>query len=473
MNTRHLLELSEAFWWKDVVPQIDDAVRERVSSREYERYLKDPERPAFLQELRAHEIGGTRIEDSLDAITGRTLAGAHSIAAVLHGRLGKAQAPERGRTADWADRAPGRAQDQIRETQQMLDLRQAELGRRLAVQPPQWAVQAWGAPPAEPGALRRDWEQRAAIVESYREAAGITEPAQAIGPVPANQAQLREAFHASVLALQLPDNEALVRAMSQGELEVTVDAYGKAATGAPASVEQQLAEAGRQHQAHAAQAQAAREAGDTAAADSASILAEMDAGELAKLRVADAARAEWAEAHAPQAAEARRAEAELQRRGLAERIPVTDAEAAEASAEPRETPAMDPAAWAAMKAGQTARVHAERQAEAERMARLTPVTDAEIERYGSEPDPAAERSASLAGLREDIGALGAKVDELAQQEAERAADRAQITQAAIDEPSVREPQAEAALEPSWQPGDSQDRYEPQADPDAETEMEIG
>jgi hypothetical protein len=107
------------------------------------------------------------------------------------------------------------------------------------------------------------------------------------------------------------------------------------------------------------------------------------------------------------------------------------------------------------------------------MARLTPVTDAEIERYGSEPDPAAERSASLAGLREDIGALGAKVDELAQQEAERAADRAQITQAAIDEPSVREPQAEAALEPSWQPGDSQDRYEPQADPDAETEMEIG
>jgi len=475
MNTRHLLELSEAFWWKDVVPQIDDAVRERVSPREYERYLKDPERPAFLQELRAHEIGGRRIEDSLDAITGRTLAGAHSIAAVLHGRLGKAQAPERGRTAAWADRAPGWAQDQIRETQQMLDLRQAELGRRLAAQPPPWAVQAWGAPPAEPGALRQDWEQRAAIVESYREAAGITEPAQAIGPVPANQAQLREAFHASVLALQLPDNEALVRAMSQGELEVTVDAYGQAATAAPASVEQQLAEVGRQHQAHAAQAQAAREAGNTAAANSAAILAEMDAGELAKLRVADAARAEWAEAHAPRAAEARRAEAELQRRGLTERIPVTDAEVAEAAAEPRQAPPMDPDAWASMKAEQTARVQADQEAEAERMARLTPVTDAEIERYGTGAEAEAmdvgqDRAAVLQDIRAEVDSISAKVDEMPDPAAER---RAEMDQAGIDEPVVHEPQAEPSLEASWQPGDSQGHYEAAPDQAAEPEMEIG
>ena len=49
-------------------------------------------------------------------------------------------------------------------------------------------------PPAEPGTLQEDWERRAGIVESYREAAGITDPAQAIGPVPSGQAQLREAF---------------------------------------------------------------------------------------------------------------------------------------------------------------------------------------------------------------------------------------------------------------------------------------
>ena len=38
---------------------------------------------------------------------------------------------------------------------------------------------------------------------------------------------------------------------------------------------------------------------------------------------------------------------------------------------------MDPALWAQLKAEQTARFQADRAAERERMARLTPVTDAE------------------------------------------------------------------------------------------------
>jgi len=75
----------------------------------------------------------------------------------------------------------------------MLDARQAELGRQLATRPPEWALRAWGVPPARAGALRQDWERRAAVVASYREAAGITDPAQAIGPVPSGQAQLHEA----------------------------------------------------------------------------------------------------------------------------------------------------------------------------------------------------------------------------------------------------------------------------------------
>ena len=37
-GSRHLLTLAEAFWWKDVVPQIDQAVRERISEREFARY---------------------------------------------------------------------------------------------------------------------------------------------------------------------------------------------------------------------------------------------------------------------------------------------------------------------------------------------------------------------------------------------------------------------------------------------------
>jgi hypothetical protein len=60
---------------------------------------------------------------------------------------------------------------------------------------------------------------------------------------------------------------------------------------------------------------------------------------------------------------------------------------------------------------------------------------------------------------------GSKVDELARQDAERAAERAEIVQAAIDEPLVRE---QASLEPSWQPGRAQGQYEP----DAEAELEM-
>ena len=149
---------------EDTVPQIDQAVRERIGEREFARYLNDPERPALLQALRAHEIGGRRIEDSLDAITGRTLDGARSIAAVLHGRLGKEPVPARGQTRTWAERAPRDAPERAVEAARMLDARQAELGRQLAAQPPEWALRAWGVPPARAGALREDWERRAAIV---------------------------------------------------------------------------------------------------------------------------------------------------------------------------------------------------------------------------------------------------------------------------------------------------------------------
>jgi conjugative relaxase-like TrwC/TraI family protein len=319
-DSRHLLTLAEAFWWKDVVPRIDQAIRERIGEREFARYLTDPERPALLQALRAREIGGRRIEDSLDAITGRTLDGARSIAAVLHGRLGKEPAPARGQTRTWAERAPRDAPDQALEAARMLDARQAELGRQLAARPPEWALRAWGVPPDRAGALREDWERRAAIVESYREAAGITGPAQAIGPVPSGQAQLREAFHACVVALELPGDQALLRAMGRGQLEAQVSTYERAEALAPRDVSAELAAADRGCKSDMARAQAAREADRDAEADTARILAEETAAELAGLRVADAARREWAEAHASEAAQARAAEAELRRRDQAERV---------------------------------------------------------------------------------------------------------------------------------------------------------
>ena len=226
-----------------------------------------------------------------------------------------------------------------------------------------------GRPPAEPGALRDDWQQRAGLVGYYREVAGITDPAQAIGPVPSAQPDLAEMFHASVRALQLPDEAALLKAMGQGELEAAVDEHDRAMALAPADVQAEIDErdgaAGRRpgprphcrrRQDAEAQAEAETEAQDAAA-------------DLARLAVADAARQEWTEAHAGQAAQAEAAERELRHRGLAERIPVTDAEVAEASAQQRETPAIDPAESARWKAELAASNEAAKQDRREASAR--------------------------------------------------------------------------------------------------------
>jgi len=122
-----------------------------------------------------------------------------------------------------------------------------------------------------------------------------------------------------VVALELPGEQALLRAMGRGQLEAQVSAYERAEALAPRDVGAELAAADRRCKSDIARAQAAREAGRDAEADTAGILAGMTADELASLRVADAARREWAEAHAGKAAQARAAEAELRRRDQAER----------------------------------------------------------------------------------------------------------------------------------------------------------
>ena len=527
----HIFQLRQAFWWQDVVPKIDEMVRQRIPAAEYERYLKDPERPAFLHLLREHEIGGRRIEDVLDSITADPLDGLRSIAAGLHGRTGKEPPPVRGATKTWAERTPAQAPPEIDNADQMADRRQDELGRRAAEQAPEWAVRAWGRPPAEPGALRDDWQRQAGLVGYYRELAGITDPAQAIGPVPSGQPDLAEMFHVSVRALQLPDEAALLKAMGQGELEAAVDEHDRALAVAPADVQAEIDEREAEMEDAHVRAHIAGGVQDAEAQAQAEGEGKHAAADLARLAVADAARREWTEAHAGLAARAEAAERELRSRGLAERIPVTDAEVAEASAEPRESPPIDPGLRAQWKAEQAAEREAYRQAEAERWADRIPVTDAELERArakdaeraeaeataeaeadapateretiepqspaawwqqyhaghpefsgrdrqagaekdgrpGVSPERAADE-ADLAEARAELERIGELVDRIPDRAAER---RAEMTQAGIDEPVVHEPQAEPELESAWQPGDAQGYQEPAAAADAEAEMEIG
>lgn len=66
-----------------------------------------------------------------------------------------------------------------------LDDRAGALGERLAASPEPWLAKQLGvlAPHASP-LLREEYARRAATAAAYREAAGITDPDQAIAPEP-------------------------------------------------------------------------------------------------------------------------------------------------------------------------------------------------------------------------------------------------------------------------------------------------
>ena len=123
-----------------------------------------------------------------------------------------------------------------------MDARREELGCQLYEQPERWVLTHLGPPPPEGSspALIADWQMRAGIAASYREAAGIEDPDVAIGSAPQGHPELAEAYAATLLALEIPDVEAQVRAMTRGELERDVAAYTRLKATAPAEPSQEL-----------------------------------------------------------------------------------------------------------------------------------------------------------------------------------------------------------------------------------------
>ena len=228
-------------------------------------------------------------------------------------------APARGATTGWAERAPRDAPPEIEAAAQMMDARQAALGRAAGREAARVGDSRVGhAASRSRGSYGKTGNGGPGIVESYREAAGITDPEQAVGPVPSNKAHLAEAFHASVRALRLPDEAALLKAMNRGQLEAVKQEYIRAAAVAPPDVQAEVGD--REHSLEEARARIAEAhaAGNAAAAQVAEAEAAGHAQDLARLSVADAARREWREATAVQETAAREAAAELARRGTPE-----------------------------------------------------------------------------------------------------------------------------------------------------------
>ena len=208
-----------------------------------------------------------------------------------------------------------------------MDNRVIELGTVAADKPPAWACRYLGVPPREAGALRDDWISRVGQVAFYREAAGIDDPQQAVGPAPAGNPELRQMYLQSVSALEMVTEEAEVKAAPQRDLEARVRGYAREAAHAPANVAPELESAAQAEAATREQIEAARLRNDQDLAWSAEALAGDLSARKEALSEVQAVRDEWAEATAQQQAQARLAAAELANRGVEPEIePVAEAE---------------------------------------------------------------------------------------------------------------------------------------------------
>jgi hypothetical protein len=211
-GTGHLLHLWSAAVRQSLYPHIDEQIKVRLTESDAWRYGREHSRPVLQQRLRAAQLAGHDIGAVIDQITATPLDGARSISSVLHGRLQQLKLPDLGHDVTWAQRTPQDAPALAHELAAGLDQRTRALGEQLAASPEPWLASQLGvlAPHASP-LLREDYARRAAAA-AYREAAGITDPGQAIAPEPhRGNPELDHLRQAAIRALELRDETEIIR----------------------------------------------------------------------------------------------------------------------------------------------------------------------------------------------------------------------------------------------------------------------
>jgi hypothetical protein len=266
---------------EDMYPAIDRRVMARLTPDQARRYEHEWARQAFHQRLREAQLAGHDIGELIDRVTADRLDGARSISSVLHGRL-EGLGLDQPADATWAQRTPDGASALARDLAEGLDDRVRELGVRNAGRPEPWLARHLGvlAPDASP-ALRADYERRAGVAASYREAAGITDPDRAIAADPhQGNRDLETARKAAMMALQIRDESEYLRGLTRGELEARVARGERAVAAAPADVSQELRLTGQAKTDAWSQRAAAQARGQAReAADAEALARQMEADE--------------------------------------------------------------------------------------------------------------------------------------------------------------------------------------------------
>jgi hypothetical protein len=319
-GTGHLLTLWSAAVRQSLYPQIDEQIKAKLTESEAWRYDREHSRKVLQQRLRAAQLAGHDINAVIDQITAAPMDRTRSISAVLHGRLQQMELPHLGHGVTWAQRTPQDAPAVAHELAAGLDQRAHALGEQLAASPEPWLAKQLGvlAPHASP-LLREDYARRAAAAAAYREAAGITDPGQAIAPEPhRGNPELDDMRRAAIRALEIRDETEITRRMTLGELEVRILDGDRAQASAPPDVSREL-RLTAQAEADAWQQSADAEIRhDLAGSAAATALARHMAARREQLEAANARYETWAVGTISRREAAGKARAELERRGLAQ-----------------------------------------------------------------------------------------------------------------------------------------------------------
>ena len=345
-GTGHLLTLWSAAVRQSLYLQIDQQIKARFSESQACRYDREHSRPVLHQRLRAAQLAGHDINSIINQITAAPMDRARSISSVLHGRLQQLHLPDPGHEVTWGQRTPKDAPAVAHEIAGGLDHRARALGEQLAASPEPWLASQLGvlAPHASP-LLREDYARRAGAAAAYREAAGITDPGQAIAPGPhRGNPELDHLRQAAIRALELRDDTEIIRRMTHGELEARILDGDRALASAPPDVSRELrltaqAEADAWQQSADAQIKH-----DQAGSADATALARHMAARREQLQAANARYQTWATDTSSRREAAGKASAELQRRGLAQQT------AGQEQAEPEREPQTMVECWRQLEA---------------------------------------------------------------------------------------------------------------------------
>lgn len=277
-----------------------------LTSKERTRIAAEDGASTLNRVLRRAELAGHDPEQVLrGAVAERELDSARQLTNVLHRRItdGYRLDPVHDTFSERVPQVDDPSwQRYLATLAEAADERRTELGAAAAEEPPQWAIEAWGAPPIA-GPERAVWEHRAGVVAAHRELVGV-EDNSALGPAPqAGDTEAYASWRAGWRALGRPEADRDEMELSDGQLRMRVRAYERETAWAPPYVANELAatrQAAERHRQTAvmrtAEAEVAdemdRPALDQRASD-ASALASLLDDRAAELQLADDARSQW------------------------------------------------------------------------------------------------------------------------------------------------------------------------------------